>query len=393
MGLFATGAADAGGEGPWSIEPRLGVSTEYTSNPLLEPSGAQSETRAAALIDLPLRYDTDQLDFLLRPNGRFTDKSGYSALGSNFEHLDSSAQFIDEVDTVSLQSEIARDSSLYYVGGLVNRVGVPRDTASIASDWTRVTTERSQLQFDANWSRVRYDEPADFNQLVDYRYVSGGPTFAYSLSERNTLKVLGTYGVYESLNGSTKSTSENVQLGFGRQLSEIWSLSTSAGYSRSMNRENTFIDFFGFIFPITERSTQDGTVYAVTVSRQGERLNFSGGVSRALQPTGFAFLSNQDSYNVSASYTRSERWDFGLSASWLKATNPPVSSGRAEFNTQESTYRYLNAQLAARWHWTPQWVVSVTVNRITQQYGSPSVTGDSSGVSIDLIRQFLRKHF
>jgi len=371
----------------------LGVSTEYTSNPLLEPSGAKSETRAAALIDLPLRYDTDQLDFLLRPNGRFTDEPGYSALGSNFEHLDSSAQFVDEVDSASLQSEIARDSSLYYVGGLVNRIGVPRDTASIASDWTRVTTERSQMQFDANWSRVRYEEPPDFNELVDYRYLSGGPTFSYTLSERNTLKVLGTYGVYESLNGSTKSTSENVQLGFVRQLSEIWTLSTSAGYSRSMNRENTDIDFFGFLFPITEKSTQNGTVYAVTLSRQGERFNFSGGVSRALQPTGFAFLSNQDSYNLSATYIRSERWDYGLSASWLKATNPPVSSGQAELNTPESTFRYLNAQLAVRWHWTPQWVVSLTVNRITQQYGSPTVTGDSSGVSIDLIRQFLRKHF
>jgi hypothetical protein len=371
----------------------LGVSTAYNSNPLLEPDGAQAETRVAALVDVPLRYDTDQWDFMVRPNGRFTDQAGYSALGSNFEHLDSSAQYLDEVDSASLQSEVARDSSLYYLGGLVNRIGVPRDTASISADWTRLTTERSQIQFDAGWSRVRYVEPPDFNDLVDYRYLSAGPTFSYSLSERNTLKLLGTYGVYESLNGQTKSTSESAQLGFVRQLSEIWLLSTSAGYSRSMNRENTFIDYFGFLFPVTQRSTQDGTVYAATVTRQGERLNFTGGITRALQPTGFAFLSNQTSYNITSSYVRSERWDFGLSASWLKATNPPVNSGQAQLNSEESTFRYLNAQLAVHWHWTPRWVVSVTLNRISQQYGSPTVTGNSSGISIDLSRQFLRTHF
>jgi hypothetical protein len=314
-------------------------------------------------------------------------------LGSNFEHLDGAAQFNDELDSAALQAGVDRDSSLYFLGGLVNHIGVARDTDSTSADWTRNTTARSQVQLDAGWSRVHYDEPADFNQLVDYRYTSVGPTFSYSLSERNTIKLLGSYGLYQSLNGATQSTSKSVQLGFTRLLSEIWLLSTSGGYSRSINRENTFIDFFGFLFPVTERSTQDGTVYSGSLTRRGENFTFTGSASQALQPTGFAFLSRQDSYNFSVTYIRSERWDFALSAVWLKAVNPQIIPGRSSYTTEEFTTRYENIALACNWHWTPQWVISVKANRIMQQYGPPTVSATSSGISVDLSRQFLRAHY
>jgi hypothetical protein len=229
--------------------------------------------------------------------------------------------------------------------------------------------------------------------LVDYRYWSAGPTFAYSLSERNTIKLLGSYGLYQSLNGATQSTSENVQLGFTRQLSEIWLLSTSAGYSRSMNRENTYIPYYIFLIPITEKSTQDGTVYSASLTRQGENFKFTGSVSQALQPTGFAFLSRQDSYDFSVTYIRSERWDFALSAVWLKAVNPQIIPGGTTYTTEDSTTRYENIALACNWHWTPQWVVSVKANRVMQQYGPPTVSAASSGISVDLSRHFLRTHY
>jgi hypothetical protein len=393
MGALASCVARAGGEGPWSIEPQLGVSADYTSNPLLRQFDVQGEEHVAAIIDAPLRYDTDELEFLLRPNGRITNSQGYSSLASNYAHLDGSGQYTDDRDTASLQGELARDSSLYFLGGLINRIGVPRNTATTSADWTHALTERCQTALDASWQRVRYDEPADFNALVDYRYWSAGPTLSYAMSERNTLKFLGSYGFYESLNGTTQSTSENLQLGFVRQLTEIWTLSTSAGYSRSVNREKLVIDFFGFLFPLTEKANQDGTVYTASLTRQGERFNITGTVGRALQPTGFAFLSRQDSYTVNAGYVRSERWDFGLSAQWLKAVNPQVNAGEAQLNAQEFDNRYLNVHLTANWHWTPQWTASVTATRITEQYSPPAVSAGSNGVRLDLVRHFLRTQF
>ena len=379
--------------GPWSIEPLLGVSADYNTNPLLQETGGKSEEHIAGIVDLPLRYDTDELEFLLRPNGRISNSQGYSSLASNYEHLDTAAHYYDEIDSATLQGEVARDSSLYFVGGLVNHVGVPRDTAQTNGDFTRSITERSQVSLDASWQRVRYVEPADLNFLIDYRYYSGGPAWSYALSERNSLKLLGNYGFYQSLNGATQSKSENLQLGFTRQLTEIWALSATAGYSKSANVQKTQFEYFGYLIPVTERSNQNGTVYAGTLTRQGERLSLSLGASRALQPTGLAFLSRQDSYNISVSYARSERWDVFLSAAWLRAINPQVIEGEAQLNSQDQTARYFNTHLTINRHLTTQWVLSVTAVHISQQYGPPLVSAESTGITVSLVRQFLRSQF
>jgi hypothetical protein len=393
MGLFTALASRNTAAGPWSIEPRLGVSTDYETNPLLLETGAQREDHVAAVVDLPLRYDTDEVEFLLRPNGRLANSQGYSSLASNYEHLDTALQYTDELNTASLQGEVARDSSLYFIGGLVNRVGVPRDTALGSGDWTHSMTERSQIEFDASWQRVRYVTPAVINELVDYRYYSGGPSWVYMVSERNTFKLIGNYGDYQALNGTTESTSENAQLAFVRQLTEVFTLSTSAGYSKSANTQHTVFDYFGFLIPITQKSNQNGTVYSVSITRHGEQLSFTGGVSRALQPTGFAFLSRQDSYAITASYVRSERWDFQLAASYLRALNPQVIAGEAQLNESQQTQNYLNMQLTASWHWTPQWTLSMTATRISQEYGPPTVSAASTGVNVSLVHQFLRTQF
>jgi hypothetical protein len=393
MGSGTVLLTPSAGAGPWSIEPRLGVASEYISNPLLQGTGAQAEENVAATVDLPLRYDTDSMEFQVRPNGRVTNRQGYSSLASNYEHLDAAAQVNSDLGAATLQGELARDSSLYYVGGLVNRIGVPRDSANTSVDWTHALTERQQVQLDASWTRVRYVEPISFNALVDYRYLSAGPTYSVAVTERNTLKILGSYGLYDSLNGITQSRSENLQMAFVRQLTEIWALTTSAGYSRSVNSQKVYETFFfGTVFLGEAKSNQNGAVYAATLTRQGELFNLSVGASRALQPTGFAFLSRQDSYNLNATYIRNERWDFGAKVTWLRAVNPQEIAGAAVNGTQLTT-RYLSAQLMANWHWTPQWTISLSAARITQQYGPPTISAGSTNISLNFARQFLRTQF
>jgi hypothetical protein len=111
-----------------------------------------------------------------------------------------------------------------------------------------------------------------------------------------------------------------------------------------------------------------------------------------LQPTGFAFLSRQDSYNLNATYIRNERWDFGAKVTWLRAVNPQEIAGAAVNGTQLTT-RYLSTQLMANWHWTPQWTISLSAARITQQYGPPTISAGSTNISLNFARQFLRTQF
>jgi hypothetical protein len=372
---------------PWSIEPRLGASANYDTNPALIEFNSRSEEHVAALVSLPLSYDADGIALSLSPSARISNSRGYSSLASSYEHLDANAQLSNDLGSTTLQAGLARDSSLYHVGGLANGIGVRRDTAFTNADWTRSLTERSLLQLDLGWSHVSYDQPPNATALTDYRYLSGGPTYAFALSERDTLKVLSSLGRYQSLNGITRSNSENLQLGFVRQLQELWSLSTTFGYSRATNTEKYF---FGPFFLGVLSSSQDGVIYAATLTRQNEQLTFNGSISRSVQPTGFAFLSREDSLNLSATYLRSERWDFTLSAAWTRARNPLPLSSQAVLGAVATDVHYFNVQLTADWHWTEQWIISMHATRITQQFGPPPVSAASSGVSVDIVRQFLR---
>jgi hypothetical protein len=379
---------------PWGITPRFGISTDYSTNPDLLPVGNTAEEHVAALIDLPVSYDADGVEIVVRPNGRLSNSKGYSSLASNYAHLDADAQFLDDRGSTTVQAALARDSSLYFAGGLASGIGVRRDTASTSADWTRLLTERSQIQLDGGWSQVRYALPDNATSLVDYRYMSAGPTYAYALSELNTLQVLGSVGQYQSLNpitdtpffnGTTQSKSATLQLGFIRQLNERWKLITTAGYSRSQDRENYY---FGPFFLETFKSNQQGTVYSATLARQGETLTLTGVVSRALQPTGFEYLSQLTTANLGATYTRSERWDYAVNAIWEKAANPNLPN--PNLRGVEVNGEYFNAQFTANWHWTAQWLISMHVIRVSQERGPPTISIASNEVSVDIVRQFLR---
>jgi hypothetical protein len=374
---IVTGSASAE---PWSIQPLVGASAGYDTNPALHQFDPASEQHLAALFNIPLRYDGDGIGFLLTPSGRISNSPGFASLASNYFHLDTSLQLTDELDSTTIQGELARDSSLVQAGGFVNGVGVRRDSGLAVVDWTRFITQRSQVQLDASWSRVDYNQPANETPLVDYQYLSAGPTFAYASSELNTLKLLSAYGQYQSQNGITESKSVNLQLGFVRQLNELWSLSATGGYSHSTNTEK---EYFGPFFLGRVSSDQNGSVYALTLTRKSEQFSLSGSLSHSLQPTGFAYLSLQDSISLNATYASSERWDYALSGAWQKIHDPFLGGG-------ESNVRYLNTKITANWHWTERWIVSLHAIRVAEQISPPLSSAASSGVSVDVSRQFLR---
>ncbi len=380
--LFAQAAAAE----PWSTEPRVGVAAEYASNPLLRGADGRAETHAAALLDLPVRYDGDGVEFAFVPDGRISDSRGYSSLASDYLHVNSDLKFIGERGSAALQAGVARDSSLYAFGNQFNAIGVRRDTASLGGNWIQAVTERSKWELDAAWMHVRYGDAGNLGFLDSYRYLSAGPTYSFAATERDTLNLSANYGHYQALSGLTESKSETLQAGYLRQLSETWSLNASAGYSRSKDSQKIF---FGTFYLGSTGTNQNGGVYSASVARKGENLSVSAGLSRALQPTGLAFLSRQDSVTVNLAYTASERWDFSLAGTWQRNVNPLIGSQIAA-GPQESTARYTSVQWTANWHWTQQWVASLHLLRIGDRYGPPTISAASSGASLEISRQFLR---
>lgn len=365
----------------------IGVAAEYASNPVLSVSSPQSETHAALFVDLPLNYDLDNVHFALSPRVRYNNTTGYSSITSNYYHLNTSAQLVSDLSSLTFSGSFYRDSSLLYAGGLANGIGERRDTSTADINWQRLLTERVQVQLDANTARTLFGQNTVTAELVDYRYSSLSPSLAYSVSERDTLRVIASAGRYYSLNGSTSSDSVNLQLGFDHQLSELWVLSASAGYSKSINKyDYSFYQYQdGYFYPIFEvlKTRQTGGVYSASVTRQTETLSFSAGVSRALTPTGLAFLTLQDGANISARYAFSERWTFNASAAWQHLSNPVVGGGSAD-------RRFYDIELSAQWHWTEQWSVTLGSRLLGQRYNQPAVSAESDGLSLEISRQFYR---
>jgi len=369
---------------PWAITPRIGVTGYYYSNPTLAATGAVGTENIAALLDLPVTYDTDGLEITIRPSGRAGNERGYYSLASNYAHFDSSVQFSNDLGSTTLQGELARDSSLYFGGGLDRGFGVRRDSEATSADWTRALTERTLIELDASWSEVHYDQSASEAGLVDYRYITAGPAMSYLLNELDTLQLSGGVARYQSLNGISESKTVSVQLGYVRQLSETWKLTANAGYSHSVNSEKIYFTLFLYSFYLgTYTTDEDSPTYSVNLTRQGEKFTFGAGASRAFQPTGFAFLSRQDAVNLSGTYKQSDRWDYALTFTWQQAQTP-------EFQGEVFSERYLNSQFTANWHWTERWIVSLQANRITQHYGPPEVSAASNGINLSVFRQFLR---
>jgi hypothetical protein len=387
--------------GVWGTQPVLGVAADYYTNPALINLPDTAESHAALLVDAPTTYQGDGAKFNVLPSFRLSDSRGYSSLDSDYAHLTALGELDTERNVFSASAMAARDSSLYHDYFLNGSTGVRRDTATADLNWDGKLTERMEIDTDLNSQRVRYGESVGVGapDLVDYKYTSLAPTFSWLQSERGKLTASASVGRYNSLNGQTESTSTNLQLGFVQQLSEIWSLSASAGYSRAGNKIDTEVEELEFtqlgpifvLVPVTLKANQNGSVYAFNVSRQTERLLLSAISSRQLVPTGLAFLSRQESYELKASFNKTARW----------VLNADLQ--RVEYNTPENggasvDLHLTNLQFTAVWQWTEHWTLTANAVRVLEKYGtvgvkSAAIDVASSGVSLELSRQFDWKSF
>jgi len=372
--------ANASGASPLSMQPTIGVSTEYASNPYLLAAGARAVSDAALLLSDPILYDLDSTHFTLAPSVRYSDSGSYASLNSNYVHINGGAQFGDDLDTLSLSASFGRDSSLYQNGLTSGGVGVRSDVSTSGIDWLRAITERLQFELDASWARVLYDQSATSEGLFDYRYLSEGSVLSYDLTERDKIKVLGGAGQYLALDGATKSSNLNLQVGWQRRLTEIWKFSASVGYARS----NNIAYFFSGPYLLgTVTSVQKGPVYNASAVREGEKFTLTASASRAFRPSGFEFLSRQDTAELNVSYTLSERWSFGAKGDFTRAATP-------QFNGPQVTQQYFSETTSVSWHWTPTWVLSLQATWVNVKYDLPPLSADSSGVALQISRQFLR---
>jgi len=375
--------------GVWGADPKIGIVGDYSTNAELLDVPHTAQTDGALLLDSPVTYNGDVFMLTVLPSFRVSNSTGYSSVTSDYARLSVKSEYHTERSVVTTTAAVARDSSLYYDYLSNGAAGVQRDSWTAGLNWDRSLTERVDFVTDVTSTRVRYGQAVGAPTLTNFKYTSISPSVAWNASEQNKLTASASVGRYDSLDGTTESRNGNLQLGFTRQLTEIWSLTAVAGYSRALNRLDTHQQFIEFtpqgpiivLVPVTLESSQNGTVYSVNVSRKGTLMLLNATVSRQLVPTGFAYLSLQEAAEVNANYSYSDRWSFSGDARYVRAQNPQLQ-GQVVIQTP----KYLG--ITANWHWTEHWTVSLGASRVMERYSPPSVNVSSNEVSITLSRQF-----
>jgi hypothetical protein len=380
--------------GTWGADPMIGVVGYHSTNPDLLVGSHTVETREALVLDGPTSYKGDAVDFSILPSFRVGDSVGYSSLTSNYEHLTFKGDLKSERDIFAASAGAARDSSLYYNFTQNGLAGVSRESATADASWSRHLTERLAFDADVNESRVRYGRALGAATLVDYSYGVFAPSLSWDASERNKLSLTGGASLYKSLDGTTKSTNLDLQVGFQRRLSEIWSVASLVGFSRSSNTLDTVREYLVFTAngpaivttPIQIKSSQNSTVYSVSLTRQAELLVLTAGASRQLVPSGFAFLSRQQTYELNAAYPRTDRWKLSADLRWLKSQDPSRQGAYAQ-----RTVRYVS--ISSAWQWTEHWTITFGASRVMENLPAIGPSPSSTDVSIQLSRQFNRIKF
>ena len=359
--------------GVWISNPMVGFTTDYSSNPGLLSVEHDAETHAAFLIDLPTSYVGNALRITLQPTFRVGDSSGYSNLTSNYAHLTGSVEVDGERDSLVFTGQASQDSSLYYDYGYNGATGVRRDTTLEGVSWTHSLTERLSFNADLNSSRVLYGTSNDLAVLTDYRYSSAAPTLSFSFDERTKFSLMGGASLYTSLDDTTRSVDTSLSAGLTRLITEIWSFSANAGYSRESNKL-----FFG---SRRFESNENGSVFSAHIARQGQLLTLTAAATRALTPVGLAFLSKQNSYELDASYAATERLTFAGQAQWVSVQTPQIFGGTID-------QRFLSFRLSATWLATEHWTGTLQSSRVAYTYGSPPTDVSANGITLQIAYRF-----
>jgi hypothetical protein len=390
--LAAMTLAEAAHAGIWETDPVVGIAGDFSTNPGLLYVEHSSETHEDLLLDVPTTYHANDLTLTVLPSFRVSNSAGYSSLASDYEHLTAAGELDSERGSVTLTGQVDRDSSLYHDYELNGSAGVRRDTTLADLAWLRSLTERLSFNVDINSSRVIYGRSNGVATLTDYHYTSAAPALSWKTNERTSFTLSETTGLYASSDGATKSSNSNLELGFIRQLTELWSLTAKAGYSRESNKISgeRFVGCKFIIGPYcfdpiyayeTVKSTDKGSVFTANITRQGERLALTGSASRSIVPTGFAFLATQTYYQLSIDYPWTERWKIDGYARRLSSKEPQAFGPEVEQS-------YWALGLSAAWQMTEKWTLTLSTNWISAKYTPPDASAGATEVDLQLSRHF-----
>lgn len=347
----------------WQWSPRLQMGTDYSDNPRLLTSGAESTSGLYADVSTAIARNTERWQWKLQPRWLSSRYSRDSLLDRDDQYLATSLLRVNEKSSWSIDVNLVRDSTLTSELDTTGLVQTNRrhDGATMNGTATLQLTERLSSGVQAAYLDNRYED-AQLTGLVDYNYRTSTLFGAYQSSDLSTWQLQARAGELRAQGRVDESTDADVTLRYQRTLDELWSMTASVGPS----------------WVESDADRTRGEVYSLSFSRRAERWNFSLAGVRELTPTGRGALTQRDRVSLSTRWRLRERLSTSMSLHGIR--NVDVVG---YFQTPVET-QYGHVDVRVDWTVTQSVAVALSLGASTQEREDrpDRASRHSAGVSI-----------
>ncbi len=371
----------------WSIDSNISSRFESNDNPSL--SHNSSGTVNSLSLSTGLNASRQLENWATGVSGVLT---GVKQGGSAEDRLDGSLgltqSLTGERDTFTASANFTQDFNNVVQNADVTLGQGQRRTTSLSGSWRHSLTERLSTNTQIGAEQTRFGQ--QLGGAVDFRSASASAGLSYRLSETDTLSLSASHSLYRADDESSRQTTNSLNLGFSRALTEDTSVSLSLGVYRT--RSSFLVQTL--VCPLPVSFCQLGLVpfeiVNVPVDETGQGLQgnasyslrfdevsgfaFSAGSQEA--PSGSGTVVRSDTVSALADRSFSETLVGSAAYAWSRSRYP---GGRIVAQAeQQSLLLSLSKQLA------PDLSLAAAYQRTQSDAGGSSGSASSNSVSISL---------
>lgn len=350
------------GHADWEAVPDISLKAEMNDNPGLHSAGSAPLVDEASrlLADVALRIRNAE------PRGELT----FEPRVRHDVYAEDEAQPLESTDWFLRSDGVLRGQTvrLGYAADMANEriLGVEfletlptdpvsDDTTAIATSQVGINEQRTRFGV-SPYVEIEMNSRSTFvldGRIIDVDYEAGTLTGRSDFLERGIggeyQRALngqrGTLGVrlfatgYEADLGANVTDTRGIQLMYERAMSELWTWSIAGGTQRSdyaFSRGGRRI-----------RGTDDTPIWAIGISKRGERSNMRSELQRRLSPDARGYVAPREELRMSWTRMMSARVAGRMVLRAIDSEGVPTVAG--------SDQRYGRAELGLDWQLRPTW--------------------------------------
>lgn len=345
--LIILGLAAMAHGAEYSVDPSLGVRTEYNDNILLTVLPHRDVYGVWVSPAVALKVETEQLKVESTMQVDFVRYYGQEGLDITNFFFPLSSSYQTERHRFGLNGTVTRENTL--VGelqqtGVVNR-RTQRNTRTANPSWMYGLTEHLTLQTDYSFSDVTYTDSARFG-LFDYQLHSGSAGLSYKLTERDDASFSAYYVNFVAPTLGFRSVFPGAQGALTHKFSESLEASLHGG----VRFATASVPVFG-----GGKQTDRDTIFlfGADLVKRWDTMTVTAGVSRDIFPSGAGLLVQTDHYSASWSWNLTNRLTASVSGNAYQIS--AIAQAQALPNSL-----YLVVEPKLHWRWSEWWSTDLT---------------------------------